>query len=154
MCHVPWPPLECPMMTTRIFEGMFHEVQGRFSSLSSFSNASTQYHTSVVLEPCQSKPYRRVSDANEIHLNVQTQDVPPDGIIVQPRPCRDKASLQKGRSRVSTPAPSDGNRLVSGLVGSKINSDEILRSATTDACGVPRDSSGGLTKNAVGVNPE
>ena len=44
--------------------------------------------------------------------------------------------------------------LVSGLVGSKINSDEILRSATTDACGVPRDSSGGLTKNAVGVNPE
>ena len=53
---------------------------------------------------------------------------------------------------MSTPAPSDWSGHVSGLV--LINGDEILRRATTDACGVLHDSSGGLTKNAVGVNPE
>ena len=115
ICQVPWPPLECPITTTRASRGVPQEVQGRFSLLSSFSNASTQCHTSAVLGPCQSKPYHRVSYMDEVQNFVRTQDVLPDGIIVQLRPCRGNVSLQKGRSRISTPAPSNGNGHVSGL---------------------------------------
>jgi len=114
MCQVPWPPLECPIMTTRVSGGVPQGVHGRFSSLSSFSNASTQFHTSAVLGPCQSKPYRMVSDMSDVRSFVRTQDVLPDGMITQLRPCRGKASLQKGRS-ISTPAPSSVNRHVSRL---------------------------------------
>lgn len=114
MCQVPWPPLECPIMTTGISGRVPQEVQGRFSSLRSFSNAPTQFHTSAVLGPCQSKPYRIVSDANEVRSFVRTQDVLPDGIIVQLRPCRGKVSLQKGRSIISTPAPSNRNSTSAG----------------------------------------
>lgn len=96
------------MRTTRVSEGMLQGVQREFFSLSSFSNASTQYHTSAELGPCQSRPYRRVSDTDNIHTIVQTQDVLPDGMIVQLRTCRGKASLQKGKLKTSTPAPSDG----------------------------------------------
>jgi len=101
-------------MTTRESGGVLQEVQGRFSSLSSFSNASTQCHTSAELGPCQSSPYSMVSGMNEAQSLVHTQDVLPDGIIVQLRPCRGKTSLQKGRSRISTPAPSNGNSTSAG----------------------------------------
>lgn len=89
---------------------------------------------------------------NELHANLQTHDVLPDGIMVQLRSCRGRASLQKGRSRISTPAPSDGNRYV--RFQALTNGEKPLRSATTDARGASCDSRGGLTKNAVGVNSE
>ena len=37
----------------------------------------------------------------------RTQDVLPEGIIVQLRACRGRASLQKAELKISTPAPSD-----------------------------------------------
>lgn len=107
MCHAPWPPLECPTRTTRVFEGIVQGAQGRSLSPSNFSSAPTQYHTSAELGPCQSKPYRRLSDIDKVYVITQTQDVLPDGMIVQLRTCRGKASLQKGKLNISTPAPSD-----------------------------------------------
>jgi hypothetical protein len=102
------------MMTTRVFEGILGGFQGKFSLLISFPNASTQSHTSVELEPCQSRPYPDVNDTEEACTVIRTQDVLPDGIIVQLRTCRGKASLQKGESKISTPAPSDGCGYFSG----------------------------------------
>lgn len=58
-CHVPWPPLECPETSTRVFLASAHGFQSWWLWSIAY-NASTVPQMSRTLGPCQSYPYVKI----------------------------------------------------------------------------------------------